>query len=44
MELLNDVGHMEFRFGPFGDSVSINAMPDLYQAYHRLRNHFERTR
>jgi hypothetical protein len=23
MELLGDVGHVEFRFGPFGGSVSV---------------------
>jgi hypothetical protein len=25
MELLGDVGHVESRFGPFGDSVSASA-------------------
>ena len=25
MELLGDVGHVESRFGPFGDSVSVGA-------------------
>jgi hypothetical protein len=25
MELLGDVGHVESRFGPFGDSVSVRA-------------------
>jgi hypothetical protein len=25
MELLGDVGHIESRFGPFGDSVSVGA-------------------
>jgi hypothetical protein len=25
MELLGDVGHVESRFGPFGDSVSVSA-------------------
>ena len=24
MELLGDVGHVEVRFGPFGDSVSVS--------------------
>jgi hypothetical protein len=24
IELLGDVGHVEFRFGPFGDSVSVS--------------------
>jgi hypothetical protein len=26
MELLGDVGHLESRFGPFGDIVSIGAI------------------
>jgi hypothetical protein len=26
VELLSDVGHVESRFGPFGDSVSVSAM------------------
>jgi hypothetical protein len=26
MELLGDVGHLEPRFGPFGDSVSVSAI------------------
>ena len=25
MEILGDVGHVEPRFGPFGDSVSVGA-------------------
>jgi hypothetical protein len=25
MELLDDVGHVESHFGPFGDSVSVGA-------------------
>jgi hypothetical protein len=25
MELLSDVGHLESRFGPFGDGVSVSA-------------------
>jgi hypothetical protein len=25
MELLGDVGHVESRFGPFGDSISVGA-------------------
>jgi hypothetical protein len=25
MELLGDMGHVESRFGPFGDSVSVSA-------------------
>ena len=35
MELLGDVGHLESRFFPFGDSVSFGAWfaPDIPQAY-----------
>ena len=36
MELLGDVGHMESRFDPFGDSVSVAArqVQGLRQTYH----------
>ena len=36
MELLGDVGHVESRFGPFGDSVIIGArsVHGLCQTYH----------
>ena len=46
MELLGDVGHVESRFGPVGDSVSVGArqVHGLRQTYHRLRNRFGRTR
>jgi hypothetical protein len=46
MELLGDVGHVESCFGTFGDSVSVRArfVRGLRQTYHRLRNHFPRTR
>jgi hypothetical protein len=46
MEHLGDVGHVESRFGPFGDSVSVIArqVQDLHQMYHRLTNHFGCTR
>jgi hypothetical protein len=46
MEVLCDVGHVEPRFGPFGDSVSVGAswVHGLRQTYHRLRNHFGHTR
>jgi hypothetical protein len=46
MELLCDVGLVESRFGPFGDSVSVEArfMRGLRETYHRLRNYFGRTR
>jgi hypothetical protein len=42
MELLGDMGHVESRFGPFRDSVSVGARYErgLRQTYHRLRNHF----
>jgi hypothetical protein len=41
MEILGDEAQVEAHFGPFRDSVSVN---DLYPAYHRLINHFGRTR
>jgi hypothetical protein len=46
MELLFNVGHVESRFGPFEDSVSVGArlVHGLRQMYYRLKNHFERTR
>jgi hypothetical protein len=46
MELLVDVGHVESRLAPFGESVSVGAryVHGLRRAYHRLRNHFGRTR
>ena len=46
MELLGDVGHLESRFFPFGDSVSVGArlVHMLCQTYQRLRNRFGRTR
>jgi hypothetical protein len=38
VELLGDVGHVESRFGPFGDSVHVGArlLHGLRQTYHRL--------
>jgi hypothetical protein len=44
MELLGDVGHVESRFFPFGDGVSVGAklVHGLHQTYHWLRNHFGR--
>ena len=44
MDLLGDVGHVESRFSPFGDSVSVDARlaHGLRQTYHRLRNRFGR--
>jgi hypothetical protein len=46
MELLGDMGLVESHFGPFGDSVSVDArqVQGLPQTYHRLRNYFRRTR
>jgi hypothetical protein len=46
MELLGDMGHVEARFGPFGDSANLEAryVHGLRQTYHRLRNHFGRIR
>jgi hypothetical protein len=46
MELLGDVAHVESRFFPFRDGVSIRAryVHGLRQTYHRLRNFFGRTR
>ena len=46
MELLGYSGYVESHFFPFGDSVSVGAtkVHGLRQTYHRLRNHFGRTR
>ena len=45
-ELQGDVGHVESRFGPFGDSVNVGGrqVHGWRQTYHRLRNPFGRTR
>ena len=45
MELLDDVCHMESRFGPFGDIVSFGAryVHGLSVMHHSLRNHFGST-
>ena len=45
MELLDDMCHMESRFGLFGDSVSFIAryVHSLHLMDHSLRNHFGRT-
>ena len=45
MELLCDVGLVEYRFGPFEDIVSVIAreVHGLRQTYHRLRNRFGHT-
>ena len=44
--LLGDVGHVESCFGPFGDRTSIGArlVHGLHQLYHRVRNHYGRSR
>jgi hypothetical protein len=46
MELIGDVGHVESCFDLFWDSVSVGArlLLDLSETYHRLINHFRRTR
>ena len=46
IELLDDVCHMESRFGPFGVSVSLGArlMHGLHIMLHKLRNHYGSTR
>ena len=45
MELLDDVCHMESRFGLFRNSVSFSAsyVHNLCLMYHSLRNHFGST-
>jgi hypothetical protein len=45
MELLGDVGHVESRFGPFGDNFCVGAsqVHGLRQMYHRPRNQFGHT-
>jgi hypothetical protein len=46
MVLLGDVGHVESSFGPFGDSVNLEArdVHGLRRKYHGLRNCFGRAR
>jgi hypothetical protein len=46
MERLGDLGDVESRFIPFGDSISVGArwVHGLRQTCHRLINHFGRTR
>ena len=46
MVLLGDEAQLEAHFGPFGDSANFDArsVHGLRRAYHRLRNHFGRTR
>jgi hypothetical protein len=44
--LVSDMGRVEFRFSPFGYSVSVSArqVHGLHRTYHRHRNRFGRTR
>jgi hypothetical protein len=44
--LISDMGHVEFCFSPFGDSVSVSArqVHGLHRTYNRHRNRFGRTR
>jgi hypothetical protein len=46
MVLQGDVGNVESCFGPFGDSIGVDArkVHGLRQIYRRLRNCFGRTR
>jgi hypothetical protein len=46
MGLLGDEAQLEARFGPFGDSATLDArlVHGLRQTYHRLINHFRHTR
>jgi hypothetical protein len=49
MELVSDVGRVESRFSPFGDSVSVSVSVSarlehsLHRTYHRHRNRFGRS-
>jgi hypothetical protein len=44
--LVSDMGRVDSRFSPFGDSVSVGArsVHGLHRTYHRHRNDFGRTR
>jgi hypothetical protein len=44
MEFLGDVGQIEARIGPFGDSANLDAryVHGMHRMYHRLINHFVR--
>jgi NADH:ubiquinone oxidoreductase subunit F (NADH-binding) len=44
--LLGDEAHLEAHFGPFRDCANLDArsVHGLRRAYHRLGNHFGRTR
>jgi hypothetical protein len=45
MELLGDVGQVEARLGPFGDSVNFGTrkVHSLHRTYHRLKNYIGHT-
>jgi hypothetical protein len=46
MELLGDLGLVESSFGLFANSADVDArlVHRLHRTYHRLGNHFARTR
>jgi hypothetical protein len=46
MVLLGDKAQVEEYFGPFGDSANLDSrwVHSLRRTYHRLGNHFGRTR
>jgi hypothetical protein len=46
MVLLGDEAQVDARFSPFRDNVSVGAryVHGLHRMYHKLRNHFGRTR
>jgi hypothetical protein len=44
MDLLSDIGHVESRFNPFGDSVCVSARQVRSLRQTSLRNCFGRTR
>jgi hypothetical protein len=44
MELLGDKAQVEARFGLFGDSANLDEVRGLLRKYHKLGNHFGRTR
>jgi hypothetical protein len=45
MELLGNMGQIEARIGPFGDSANLDTryVHGVHRPYHRLINHFGRT-
>jgi hypothetical protein len=44
MELLGDEAKVEARFGPFGGGANLDEVHSLRQMFHKLKNHFRRTR